>query len=404
MAKAVLMYYCCSDASTGSKLRSLQFARELSADFDVTIVIENRGLDSLEIPPDVACVTLPAFHVSPDSENFDISRPGEIRDRLILRRNLLLETFARLQPRICLVESFPFGQHRLLGEVLPLVERARNGVYGDSLVVSLTDGILPDFRDGSEERVDNAGRILSRYFDIVLVRSDPVFARLEEFFQPENTIETPTYHVGFMSQGFKASPTPDEPARKSLLVSAGDGRFGGRLFQAALEAHKTLWPVKEIPLKIITGERLPDADWQALLRDAADAPQVSISRNSGNFHREVGEASWSISQCGYNTAVDVLATDTPSLFVPCTADGNSDQQIRAKRLVYWGRGRLVPERLVNGASLAAEINDLLGMTVRPTSFNLGGTSTAASLIGEIVYNQRLPPAGGYRSSGRVDTH
>ena len=114
--------------------------------------------------------------------------------------------------------------------------------------------------------------------------------------------------------------------------------------------------------------------------------------------------SWSISQCAYDTAVDVLATDTPSLFVPCTADGNSDQLIRAKRLVYWGRGRLVPERLINGASLAAEINDLLGMTVRPTSFDLRGSSTAASLISEIFYNKRLPPLGGHRSSGRVDTH
>jgi predicted glycosyltransferase len=404
MAKAVLMYYCSSDASTGSKLRSLQFARELSADFDVTIVIENLGLDSLEIPPNVACVTLPAFPVSPGSKDFNVSGPGEIRDLLIRRRNLLLETFARLKPRICLVESFPFGQHRLLAEVLPLVERARNGVYGDSLVVSLTNGILPDFRDGSEERVDRAGRILGRYFDVVLVRSDPVFARLEEFFQPENTIETPTYHVGFMDQGFQASPTPDNLVPKSLLVSAGDGRFGGRLFQAALEAHKTLWPVREVPLKIITGERLPDADWQLLLRDAADAPQVSISRNSGNFRREVSEAGWSISQCEYDVAVDVLATDTPSLFVPCTAGGNSDQLIRAKRLVYWGRGRLVPERLINGASLAAEINDLIGMTVRPTSFSLEGASTAASLIAEIVYNKRLPPAGGYRSSEHVHTH
>ncbi len=400
MNKAVLMYCCRSAGNTSDKSRALRLAHQLSDEFNVTIVLENRFLDALEIPSGVACVTLPAFDVDPGSDEFDISALPDLRDRLISRRDTLLETFERLKPRICLVESFPFEMHRLRGEVLPLVERARNGVYGESLVVALTDGILGAPEADSERDADEAGRILNRYFDLVLVRSDPVFARLEEFFRPKNAIDIPTYHVGFMSRVERGPAPAHAPGENQLLVSAGDGRHGGRLFRAAVEAHKILWPVNPIHVRIITGERLPDDDWQVLLRNAADAPSVSISRSSADFRRDIELASWSISQCSYDTAVDVLSTDTPSLFVPSTAPGKADQLARAQRLVYWGRGRLMPERLVNGASLATEINELASLNVRPATFDLNGAMTAASLLGEVVYNNRYPTTGSGRFNDR----
>ena len=129
----------------------------------------------------------------------------------------------RLKPRVVAIENFPFNQHGLRGEILPLVERARNGVYGESLVVCMTDGILIGSSEKEENRADMAAEMLDRYFDMVVVQSDPVFARLEEFFQPRNTLHTPLYHTGFVTREVDDAPAVDDLALDTILVTAGDG-------------------------------------------------------------------------------------------------------------------------------------------------------------------------------------
>jgi predicted glycosyltransferase len=120
----------------------MEVARKLSDTFDVTVLLGDAAPRRVEVPDGVETVMLPALGMDLDTNVIDIGRSRDLRERIVARRDAMIRIFERLKPRVVAIENFPFTQHGLRGEVLPLVERARNGVYGESLVVCMTDGIL----------------------------------------------------------------------------------------------------------------------------------------------------------------------------------------------------------------------------------------------------------------------
>jgi len=101
-----------------------------------------------------------------------------------------------------------------------------------------------------------------------------------------------------------------------------------------------------------------------------------------------------VSQCGYNTAINAICAQTPSLFIPCKERERREQFVRAQRLVYWGAGRLLTPYHLNGASLANEINQLLQSQPRKFRFDLHGAENAANLIVRAAYNSEYLTTAG----------
>jgi len=361
-------------------------AGRLSDTFDVTVLLGDVETIDIDVPENVELVLLPALGIDLDSNVIDIGRSQELRERLVTRRDIMLRVFERLKPRVVAIENFPFKQHALRGEILPLVERARNGIYGDSLVVCMTDGILTNCAQDDGSRADKAAALLDKYFDLVVVHSDPVFARLEEFFQPKSVLHTQLYHTGFVARESASSRYGNGLSGSTVLVSAGDGDHGGPLYRAAIEANKILGPTLPLPMKIIAGKRLPEDEWQELMAIADGMVNLTLERTVPDLRTEMANARWSVSQCGYNTAVNTIDTRTPSLFVPCGNGQREEQIVRAQRLVYWGAGRLLMPHHLNGASLANEIQQLTRFEPRHMYFDMNGASNAAHLISQIVYH------------------
>jgi predicted glycosyltransferase len=398
------MYCCRSETQLGHLRRALEVARRLSETFDVTVVFGDAGSRDIEIPDGVETVTLPALGMDLDTNIIDISRSNDLRDRIVARRDAMIRVFERLKPRVVAIENFPFTQHGLRGEVLPLVERARNGVYGESLVVCMTDGILFGGPSKEESRADVAADLLDRYFDLVVVQSDPVFARLEEFFQPRNTLHTPLYHTGFVTREAESAPVADDLNLDTVLVSAGDGEHGGPLYRAAIEAHKILRPTMPRPMKIVAGDLLPEDEWQKLLVRGDNVKDLIIERSVPDLRSEMSSASWCVSQCGYNTAVNAIYAQTPSLFVPSGKDRRQEQLVRAQRLVYWGAGRLLMPHHLNGVSLANEIQQLVKFEPRKIYFDLNGAANAAHLISQVVYHNDYSAVSARPSTDKPRPH
>jgi len=375
MKKNALMY-CCSEKHTGHPIRAMELARELCETMEVTVILDDDSSMNVDVPKSVRLLFLPALKVDPDSNIFDFEESQQLRHSIVARRDRILDEFEKLKPRLVIIDNFPFTEHRLKGEILPLIERAHNGVYGASSVVCTTDGIMIDETAKGEDRADTAVALLDRYFDAVIVQSDPVFARLEEFFQPQDTIHTPLYHTGFVV------PTPAKslPCGGGILVSAGDGRFGGKLFRTAVEAHRVLWPIAARPMKIIAGDQLPEEEWRDLKTSADELDGLTITRAATDLRSEMSAARCSISQCGYNTALSAIGSQTPSLFVPCLESQRREQLIRAQRLVYWGAGRLLMPRHLNSASLVNEVSQLLQFEPRPIRFDMNGVANAVKVI------------------------
>lgn len=385
MKKNALMYCCRSEKHVGHLQRSIEVARELSEWLNVTILVDDEGPVFVDIPESVHVQPLPALPVDPDSNVFDFGGSEEFKARIIARRNLILAVFEELKPNVVIIDNFPFNQHRLRGEVLPLIERARNGVYGESLVVCTTDGIMVDESSGGEDRADKAGALLAKYFDMVIIQSDPVFARLEEFFHPQDTLQTPLYHVGFVMPEHGDTVIDVAGRGDTILVSAGDGRYGGVLFRAAVEAQRVLWPLSERPMKLVAGPRLPEDEWQDLLECAKGMDGLVLTRLVDDLRAEMARSRCSVSQCGYNTALNAITTQTPALFIPCQDSQRGEQIVRAQRLVYWGGGRLLMPHHLNSASLTNEINQLLQFQPRRVRFDTDGAANAANLIDRAMH-------------------
>ena len=395
MTKNALMYCCSSEKHSGHLVRAAELAARLAETFEVTILHDDEVLpDHVRIPESVRTVRLAPLDIDPDSNIFEFGKSLGLRDSIVARRDQILDEFEALKPRVVIIDNFPFTQHRLRGEVLPLVERARNGIYGEALVVCTTDGIMVDDSIRSEDRADQAADLLDKYFDLVVVQSDPIFARLEEFFQPADTPQTPVYHTGFIAPAVALERPPVEKRQDMILISASDGRHGGRLYRAALEAHEVLWPRLGLFMKIVAGSQLPDDEWRQLVEQTRGQDGIELVRSVPDIRIEMAKASWSVSQCGYNTAINAICAQTPSLFIPCKERERREQFVRAQRLVYWGAGRLLTPYHLNGASLANEINQLLQSQPRKFRFDLHGAENAANLIVRAAYNSEYLTTAG----------
>jgi len=381
MSKDALMYCCQGSPGTGHVQRALALASEFSEQFNVTLLLSNSA---------------PEAKVTSNGIDFVFLQAGE-------RRDTMLRIYDDLRPRAVVIENFPFKQYRLREEYLPLIERAREGRFGESLVACITDGTLANDAPNDQARADRVADILDRYFDIAIVRSDPVFARLEEFFQPKNIVHTPVYHTGFVQKhGTSIRPVADS-SRNGIIVSAGEGPQGMALYKSAIEAHRTLQQTLPMPMTIIAGKPLPEDDWQALRSLADGLPELSLKRTSPDVAAEMAAARWSVSQCGYNAMVNAIRTRTPSLFVPSADMKQREQNERARRLVYWGAGRLLMPRHLNTASLVNEIHQLTRFEPREVNFDLNGANNAAQLIAQIVYENDFSRVGA-RPSDDVKTH
>ena len=116
------MYCCRSGKRSGNLRRTIEVARKLNDSFDVTVLMGDAIPAQVEFPDNIQTVLLPSLGIDPDTNVFDIRRSQELRELVKARRNVLVREFERLKPRVVAIEDFPFRQHALRGEVLPLVE------------------------------------------------------------------------------------------------------------------------------------------------------------------------------------------------------------------------------------------------------------------------------------------
>jgi len=384
MTKAKLIYCCRGGVSSGHIDRALALVEELSDHFHVTVLLDDSIPRPVTAPVKATLIFLP----TPESAE---------------RRSVMLNTVAEIAPRVLMIEDFPFYGQQSKEEFLPLIQLVRGNAHEESLVVSVTDGVLATDDPEEESTSDITADVLQRYFDMVVVQSDPVFARLEEFFQPNGTLVTPIFHTGFVAPLGQIGRSAGNIASGGILVSAGDGQNGGALFRAAIEAHGILWHTLPLPMTIVAGRRLPAAEWRKLMSSADGSLALTLTRTVPDLRTAVANARLSVSQCGYNSTVNAIAEATPSLFIPHIDSRSREELIRAQRLVYWGAGRLMMPQLLNGASLANEIHQFAKFERRELTFDMEGAGNAAHLISEVVYQNNYAP-GQWRPLSNTQRH
>jgi predicted glycosyltransferase len=348
--KPSLLFYCQHSVGLGHLMRSYALCAGLSERFRVVLLAGGDLPEGIDPPPGIELVALPPLGVQKNgfgSRNGDLDRTWELRHRRILM------TLGRVQPQVVLVELFPFGRAKFARELVPLLEEAR--AMGAFTACSLRDILV----SGDTERDDRARRLADELLDAVLVHSDPRFARLEETFKPSTPLATPVHYTGFVTgpNGFNGHARGEH-----IVVSAGGGRVGFDLLREAMETSRGR------PMKAIAGPLMPDEDYARLQELRPD--DVELVRSVPNLAHELSLAAGSISQCGYNTALDLLRTRVPALVVPYATEEEDEQTRRAERLQRLG---------VVKVSDRADPR-LLDFTPEPAELDLDGAHATTELL------------------------
>lgn len=256
----------------------------------------------------------------------------------------ILKIFDELSPDIILTEAYPFGRRMVRHELQALLDASQIR-SPRPLVVSSVRDILQERRKA--RRIEETCTIIDRYFDRILVHSDPEIIKLDATFPLADQIRDKIGYTGFVVP----QPTEEQSVKTyDVLVSAGGGAFGGELMSVAMDAaHQR----PDLNWCLSCGPNLPQAEFEQLLESCPS--HVQLVRYLPNLSQHMKQAGLSISQCGYNTAMDALsahgASGCRAIFVPYDTLGQSEQLRRAQLLEDAGYGVCVPQSVLTPQAL-----------------------------------------------------
>jgi len=313
-----------------------------------------------------------------EDENFSrlVTAAGRPVDAAVeaLRRERLLALLQRHRPRVLLTEMFPFGRRQMRFELLPLVETARAAPWRPHIAASVRDILTTLKTPGKSDWILET---VERLYDRVLVHGDPALVPFEQTFPEAARIADRIAYTGYVVDRLPPALAPAE-AGEEVLVSTGGGAVAEPLVVAALAA-RALSPLAAAPWRILVGANLPEERFRAL---AAVAPAgVTVERSRPDFLALLARCRLSISQAGYNTTLEVLASGRPAVVVPFAAGAETEQTLRARLLE--GRGRLVvvEERGLTPDALAAGVGRALLLPPPPAlALRLDGAAATARLL------------------------
>ena len=100
-------------------------------------------------------------------------------------------------------------------------------------------------------------------------------------------------------------------------------------------------------------------------------------------------AAASVSMCGYNTALDVLQTRVPAVFVPFDAGGEVEQSLRAKALANQAGIEVLIDLDLTPDTLLQAVKMVLDAATRPTpDFGFDGANETVRIIEKLTAEKR----------------
>lgn len=377
-----LLLHCQHSLGLGHLVRSLALAESFAQRFRVVVVSGGRVPRNTRVPAGIELIELPPVKAAPGGGLESADGRRSLERALELRRAAVLSAFGELRPAVVVVELFPFGRKKLAGELVPLLERAR--AAGAATVCSVRD-ILVGRGEGQAEHDLRASRTANELLDLVLVHADPRLARLEDTFRPPEPLRVRIEHTGFVLPPGEVPRRAADPS--GVLVSAGGGLVGGPLLRAAVEAAA----LRGGPMRVIAGPFLPEEEWRDLRARAGGVADVTLRRAVPSLAAELASVACSVSQCGYNTALEVLRSGVPALVVPFAAPGEDEQTRRARRLADLDAVRLLDPASLDASSLAAAIDELSGFEPSPLALSTDGAERSAEVVAELAPSRSAAP-------------
>lgn len=321
---------------TGHLTRSLILARALQkAGFRAQLIsgglpirhLDLSGVDFVQLPP-----------VQSDGASFttllDASGAPVTDEQMLLRVRTIEDTLRDSPPDVLITELFPFGRRVLRKEFLAALSIAHAARPRPLILSSIRDILAPP---SNEKKAAQAEAWLAEYYDGVLVHSDPHVVPLEASWPVTPAIAGLLRYTGFIAPA-PPKPDPADDGGGEIIVTAGGGPVGRRLFETAIGAARLggqRW-------RLLVGGS-DSAGVCTRLNAMADGAPVIAEPLRADYRQMLMRCAAAVGQCGYNTAIDWLQTGVPGVFVPFAEAGEVEQTLRAASLrERYGYG-VIPE-------------------------------------------------------------
>lgn len=294
----------------------------------------------------------------------------------------LLDVFDALNPDLVLIEAYPFGRRVVRRELKALLQKAKARSPSPLIASSVRDILQEKRKEGRSEETRD---LIAEFFDAVFVHSDPNIIELDATYPLAKSIADKINYTGFV--------VPEQQAGKSefnsdIVVSAGGGAFGGHLMDVAMNLAKTN-PFPDTAWCLATGPNLPSDRFQDLQKQAPE--NVTVVQSVPHLAVHLQAAKISISQCGYNTAMDALSIHATSscraVFVPYDTEGQTEQLRRAELLDQAGYAINLPQSQLNPDSLLQAMRAAIELPRVERQIDFFGATNTAKLIKSMIENR-----------------
>jgi predicted glycosyltransferase len=381
-----IIFYCQHVLGIGHFFRSLEVCRALD-EHDVILVTGGPRPD-VDLAEHIREVRLPGLMMNPDfSELFTTEKNTSTEKVRSDRKKILLGLLESENPDLFIVELYPFGRKAFKFELDPALEYVRMKNRNRCRSICSLRDILVEKKD-PEKHEKRVVKILNRYFDALLVHSDPELFLLDESFSRIQEIQIPLVYTGFVS------PKPHADAyriirkrlnigsgKKLVVASAGGGKVGFSLLAATLEAAYLLKDDLALHMEVFSGPFMSSEEFIRLKQ--LENESVGVSRFTPDFLSYLKAADLSVSMAGYNTCMNILAAKTPAIVWPFSQ--NREQRLRAQRLAHKAPFTVLTDGDLNPERLAFFIRERLLHKKEPTGMiNLQGSAHTAEWIKKLI--------------------
>ena len=340
---------------TGHLRRAALIADAFVAAGHEALVISGGRAAPLAEPRVARLERLPALRTPPDfSVLLDAEGAPATPALLAERRARIAAALRGFDPDVLVCELWPFGRRRLAAEfesALDAVPRARK-------ICSVRDILQHPRKPG---RAEAAEATFAARFDFGVVHGDPSFLKLSASWPMD---EGRWRYTGYVDEGANPPPRPlrgtasppkrgegeTQTLRPALALSppAGGGLGGGPVEPSAILVAAG-GGAAGAPL-FAAAARAADAGWTLL--GAPDMPMRGrVEPLSPAFRARLAACDAAVVQCGYNTAMDLLAARARALLVPFEGEGEAEQLIRATAMAARFGYPVLRERDLSAAAL-----------------------------------------------------
>jgi len=226
------------------------------------------------------------------------------------------DTVSRFAPDVLVTELFPFGRRKLAEEFEAAIGAAR----GALVLSSIRDILQRPVKAGRQEEA--RGR-LARLYHGILFHGDSALIDLEASWPLPPALRPMVRETGYI--GDAPLPQVATPSGE-IIVAAGGGTVGDALFAASLGAARAMPGVR---WRMLVG----GVDREARIARLGTVPgNAVVEPTRPDFRALLAGCGVAVLQCGYNTALDVVATGPRAVFCPFEGVGETEQLQRARAM------------------------------------------------------------------------